>query len=449
MTLRDLTAFLRDTLRRDVDYVEPLARLIQAKTDGNPFFVIQFLKTLAQEGLFVFDHEHGGWSFTLEAIADAGITDNVVDLMTRKIQRLSPNAQRVMTLAACIGNPFDWATFLTVNRQSRHEAQAGLSEALEAGLPVHRADEHRRRRSYSFLHDRVQQAAYGLIPDADKTPFHLDAGRLLLADFDPDAGDDRIFTIVNHLNIGRHLIVDRDERVAVAALNLAAGRKAKMSSAYHVAVDHFARGIALLEPSDWDAEYDPDVVVAHRGRGVPIPGGHVRRRGVSVAPTAGSRDQRPRSGAGSQPADDLVREPVALGRRGIRRSGWTRTFWNLVSDPRSEKEAALDRELNAVQGLLGTRTISSLIDLADMTDPDIRIVMRSLTILWAPAYISGDDVLARLISATMVRLSLANGHDGGFGVRLRDPRHHDWAHSPRVSRRLRMGRARASRQQAL
>ena len=194
-------------------YVEPLARLIQQKTDGNPFFVIQFLTTLEQEGLLTFDRSCAGWSFDMTAIASAGMTENVVDLMTRKIRRLSAPAQHLLTMAACIGNQFEWNTFLTIGRQASEEASAALTEVLEAGLIQEARDLPREPREswsartvYVFLHDRVQQAAYGLIPDDDKVPLHLDVGRLLLADYDAGVSDERIFSIVSHLNIGSALI---------------------------------------------------------------------------------------------------------------------------------------------------------------------------------------------------------------------------------------------------
>src|SRR5262249_46627795 len=240
--LRDLTTFLSDTFHRDAAYIEPLAGLIKKKTDGNPFFVIQFLKSLEQEGLLEFDADHAGWSFGMDAIAAAGMTDNVVDLMTRKILRLSANGQRLIMLAACIGNQFDWKTFRTVvGPQSGDDAEAGLAEVLDAGLiqPVGET-------VYSFLHDRVQQAAYGLIPEVERPPLHLQVGRLLFAEHGADAADDRIFTIVNHINLGSALIADHGERVTLARLNLAAGRKAKMSAAYQAALEYFEAGIALL-----------------------------------------------------------------------------------------------------------------------------------------------------------------------------------------------------------
>ena len=134
LALPDLTAFLCDTLHREPSHIEPIAGLIQKKTDGNPFFGIQFLKMLEQEGVLIFESEYGRWSFGTDAIAAARTTDNVVDLITRKIRRLSVTGQHVLTMAACVGNRFDWSTFVTISRQSPEDAEAGLAEGATGGV---------------------------------------------------------------------------------------------------------------------------------------------------------------------------------------------------------------------------------------------------------------------------------------------------------------------------
>jgi predicted ATPase/transcriptional regulator with GAF, ATPase, and Fis domain len=413
LALPDLTVFLADTLHRERHQVAPLAALIQTKTDGNPFFVIQFMKTLEQEGHVRFDRGLAGWSFDMDAIGAAGITDNVVDLMTRKIRRLSPHGQRVLTLAACIGSRFDRETFLTVSRQRPADAAAGLAEALDAGL-IRRLDD---RDTYAFLHDRVQQAAYALIPDAEKKPIHLDVGRLLLADSETDVPDDRIFTIIQHLNIGQELIPTHAERVSLARLNLTAGRKAKMSAAYRAAAEYARQGIALLHPSQWQSDYDlmfplhlelaeclylarqfDEAETAFRllldRSAAPLDRAQVHGLRITLYENQ------------SRWADALSAARDGLAPFGI-------TFPEQADD----KQGALEREVEAVQQLLGTRAIAALADLPVMTDPDMRMVMRLLTTAWAPAYISGDQVLARLISAAMVRLSLTYGNteDSAYG----------------------------------
>jgi predicted ATPase len=191
LRLGDITQLIRDVLHGTLAEAEPLARVVLEKTAGNPFFVIQFLKTLKQEGYLTFDYRQGRWAYHLDQITGAEITDNVIDLMTRKIQRLSPSTQRIVTRAACIGNPFDRDTLAMVSEHSPEATADGLSEARGEGLilPAVRHDDSTMTRdadaasapAYVFLHDRVQQAAYALIPKEQHQSVHLTVGRFLRA----------------------------------------------------------------------------------------------------------------------------------------------------------------------------------------------------------------------------------------------------------------------------
>jgi predicted ATPase/transcriptional regulator with GAF, ATPase, and Fis domain len=424
LALPELRLFLGDTLHGESAYVEPLARLIQKKTDGNPFFVIQFLKTLEQEGLFDFDDERARWSFRMNAIADAGMTDNVVDLMTRKIRRLSPGAQGVLALAACVGNQFDWNTFLTVSRHSPEQAWNGLSECLDGGLIQQvgdrsngsdtRTGEHA---VYSFLHDRVQQAAYGLIPEADKKPVHLDLGRLLLVEFNATIPDDRIFAILNHVNIGSDLITDASERLSLARLNLAAGHKAKASAAYRAACDYCEKGIALLDDSHWRSDYELMFALFLEAAECQYLAGAFEVAEEYFERLL-ERAATPLDEAQVHTLRITVYENQSRWAKAVESGRAALALFGISFPQRTEDEhSALDREVEATQSALGNRAIASLIDLPEMSDVHVRTVMRILTILWSPAYISGDQVLARLISATMVRLSLVHGNteDSAYG----------------------------------
>jgi GAF domain-containing protein len=155
----------------------------------------------------------------------------VIDLMTRKIQRLSAETQRVMTLAACIGNPFDRKTLAIVSEEAPEAMVNALREAINEGviLPVARdyyaAGAHEAGSgppaAYTFLHDRVQQAAYALIPEDRKHPVHLTVGRLLRARMENDQSEERLFDTVHHLNLGSSLMRDAGERVELTRLSSA------------------------------------------------------------------------------------------------------------------------------------------------------------------------------------------------------------------------------------
>ncbi len=419
----DLVHFVCDTLHTDPAAAQPLAQLLLRKTDGNPFFVIQFLKTLHQEGLFEFDYARGRWSFRTDAIAAAPITDNVVDLMTRKIRALSPAAQDIVTMAACIGSAFELNTLLTVCRQSPEQATMSLGEAVDAGLiqPGHAAhglsDRGARGMAYTFLHDRVQQAAYSLIPEHRRGPVHLDVGRLLRRECGAAVPEDRLFEIVNHLNTGRTLIADQAERTDVARLNLAAGRKAKTSAAYQAASGYLDAGSDLLPEAYWDVDYELmfalhlEAAECHYLAQLFDKAERYFQQLLTRARTSRDKAQVHRLRVVLYENLSHYRQAVASGLEGLR------LFGILLPERAEDAQAALDLEIEVIQRTLGDRSIASLIDLPVMRDDDVRMVMRILTSLWSPAYIAGNQLLARLISATLVRLSLEHGNteDSAYG----------------------------------
>jgi len=247
-----------------------LSELVLRKTAGNPFFVAQFLKSLHQESLLTFDYGEKRWDFDLERIHRREMTDNVVTLMAGKIQQLSAPAQHVLKLAACIGNQFDLETLAVVEEKSWRETADELREAIREGLIIPISDfglwiaehavkseiENPQAAIYKFLHDRVQQAAYALIPEEKKKAVHLRIGQLLLAKSAEAEREEKIFDIVNQLDIGVELITGPKERRELAQLNLTAGRKAKSSTAYQAALGYHKTGVSLLTPQHWDSDYD-------------------------------------------------------------------------------------------------------------------------------------------------------------------------------------------------
>ena len=215
------------------------------KTGGNPFFAIQFISALAEEGLLTFDHGSGRWSWDLRQIHAKGYTDNVVDLMVGKLNRLPVETQKTLKEFACLGNSAEITTLSIVHGTSEEEVQSDLWEALRLEFIV------RLNGSYKFVHDRIQEAAYSLIPEELRAEAHLRMGRLLTARTPPERLEEAVFEIVNQLNRGVLLISSRDEREQLAEFNLLAGKRARASTAYASALKYLIVGTALLASDSW------------------------------------------------------------------------------------------------------------------------------------------------------------------------------------------------------
>jgi histidine kinase len=238
----DLTCMLVDALSASRTAVSPLARLVHGKTQGNAFFAIEFLKSLAAERLLVFDLEAACWRWNADEIARKNIAENVVELMAGKVRKLDPAAQWVLRLASCIGSRFDLETLRMVSGSiGEEQTVAALKEALGAGLICKLEEGH-----FKFSHDRVQQAVYSLIEERDRAQSHLEIGRLLLTSVPAEQRQSRIFDIANQLNNGRLLITQREEKLQLAELNWQAGCCAKLNSAFPTALAYFDTGITLI-----------------------------------------------------------------------------------------------------------------------------------------------------------------------------------------------------------
>ncbi|WP_128935419.1 trifunctional serine/threonine-protein kinase/ATP-binding protein/sensor histidine kinase [Bradyrhizobium zhanjiangense] len=241
----DLGKLIVDSLHCQLERGAPLADLIHEKTSGNPFFAIQFISTLADDRLLKFDYRERRWVWDLLRIRDKGFTDNVVELMVEKLKRLPPETQKVLEQFACMGNSAEFEMLRIGYQGSVEDIHDHLWEAVRSGL-IFRADN-----SYRFLHDRVQEAAYSLIPKELRAEAHLRIGMLLAEHTPAEKREEAIFEIVNQLNRGSHLITLVEDRERVAELNLIAGRRAKLSTAYDSALKYLRAGRALLEEETW------------------------------------------------------------------------------------------------------------------------------------------------------------------------------------------------------
>ncbi|MBL1203308.1 MAG: AAA family ATPase [Nostoc sp. GBBB01] len=275
-----LNHLVADTLACPEDVAFPLSQLVYQKTKGNPFFSTQFLKALYQDGLIEFNLQSGCWQCDIAQINQQALTEDVVEFMTWQLQKLPEFTQFVLQLAACIGNKFDLKTLATVCQLSEVETAAALWKPLQENLILPESevykfyqqeslvnshlssveDREQMTITYKFLHDRVQQAAYSLIPDDQKQATHLKIGQLLLQNTTAAEQEENLFEIVNQLNIGKSLILEHLQQIQLAGLNLKAGQKARIATAYTAALEYAITGISLLnlaeKESCWQTQYN-------------------------------------------------------------------------------------------------------------------------------------------------------------------------------------------------
>ncbi len=397
----DIGELIADSLHCARDIARPLAQLVHEKTAGNPFFAVQFLMALADEGLLVFDHGAAAWTWNLPAIHAKDFTDNVADLMAAKLRHLPAVTQDALGQLACLGNAAEIATMTLVSGETEQEVHEGLWEAIRTGLVFRLGD------AYAFLHDRVQEAAYALIPESERAATHLRIGRALAARIAPGQLEEAIFDVVNHLNRGAAMITTQAEREYVAALNLMAGKRAKSASACTSALNYLTAGAGLVAADCWERRHDLAFALELHRAECEFLLGDLATAEERLLKLSCRTDSLSDAAAVACLRMDLYTlmihndSAVAVCLDYLRNVG---IDWS--AHPRDEE---VWQEYERIWRQLGNRPIEKLIDLPLMNDPATRATMDVLTKLMPPAFMS-DENLACLMSARMVNLSLEYGN---------------------------------------
>jgi len=427
-----LNCLIAETLNCRSEIAMPLTEFVATKTRGNPFFATQLLKSLYEEKLIAFDFNDRNWKFDINQIKAITTTDDVVEFMGQQLQKLPINTQSVLKLAACIGNSFDLDTLAIVSEKSQTQTAAHLWKALQEGLVIPQREDYKFFQNsgevveshqrdfdqevenisklsvtYKFLHDRVQQAAYYLIPDDTKQSTHLKLGQLLLASTSIEQREQKIFEIVNQLNMAVELLTNETEREELAQLNLVAGRKAIASTAYAVAMKYLNVGIELLAVSSWQTQYELTLGLYESAAIAASLNGDVEQtqrltdivlqQGKSLLDQVKVNEIK----IYSYSSQKKMSEAINVGLIALALLG--------VDLPQKPSLSDIQLGIQETASILTGVSIKELIDLPPMADPKKLAIMRILDILTLPAYVY-DFKLSTLITLKQVNLSIAYGN---------------------------------------
>ncbi|MEG3954069.1 AAA family ATPase [Microcoleus sp. herbarium2] len=428
-----LNYLIADTLACSTALALPLTELVYQKTKGNPFFSTQFLKSLHEDGIIEFNFEARYWQCDIALVRTLALTDDVVEFMAIQLRKLPNRTQEVLKLAACIGNQFDLATLAIVDKNSPTETATALWRALQEGLILPVSDVYKfyqeggnslsitstgkeseqlpvkndQLAKYKFYHDRVQQAAYSLIPEEQKRATHLKIGQRLLNNTPEVEREEIMFDIVNHLNVGVNLITHELDREQIARLNLVAGKKAKAATAYSAAAEYFNSGRQLLAVNSWENQYELTLALHTEAAEVAYLSGDFDRMETlasvveSCAKTLLEKVKVYEVQIEAYMAQNKLQEALNTGLQVLKQLG--------VEFPSEPNFSDIGQALGETASILSGKGTEDLIDLPLMTDPQQLATITILSSLFTPAYIALPP-LAPLVVCKQVNLSVQYGN---------------------------------------
>ncbi len=430
LRLPDVTALLSDTLSLPADEVADLAAAVLSKTDGNPFFIGQFLSALARDGLLRYRPDTQRWDFALSRIQALPATDNVADLMLAKLRQLSPQAMSILQTAACLGTQFELETVSQLCALPPTEQSEALTEAVRAGLLLPTeghaylaervtpsasegagaSNSEQSGLIYRFLHERVQQSIYATLDPTAREDCHLRLGKLLLAKWGADAPSGRLFDLVNHLNQGSPRMRESGDLpglLELAKLNLAAGKRAKATAAFHAAVSFFSAATSLLPESAWN-DY-PDLqfeLHLERAHGESLSGAFAEAESLLLALRERARNKIERGLLCLRLCELYTARAdfagaIQVGIEGLAQVGMS------IPTP-EEAMPALFAERAAIEQALSGRAIADLAGLPRNQDSEIDLTVRLIFALATPLYIA-ESPLYPLLMARQISLALRHG----------------------------------------
>ena len=407
--IEHISQFIADSLQLDNQTVNPLAELVLKKTGGNPFFVNEFLKNIYRENLLIFNYDRLSWQWDIAEIEAQEITSNVVDLMILQLKKLPQATQELLRLAACIGSIFNVNTLSIISEKEPNEISEHLKFAVESGLilAMSELDENLLISHYKFLHDRVQQGAYSLIELSDKRAIHLKIGRLLWQNTPRENLAQKLFDIVDNINLGIDLIINPEEKDQIAHLNFNAAQKAKAATAYSLALNYLRICRQLLPDNSWKHQYNFTLEVYEESQEIYYLNGNFDRmnemESIVFKNTENFLDKIKiyEIKIQSYIAQGRLSEAIETGRVSLQELN--------IELPLSLTSLELQSKLEETQELLRDQNIEDLINLPLMTDRHKKAEMRLLLKISSATYQTAFGLFVWVL-CEQVNLSIKYGN---------------------------------------
>ncbi len=440
----DVIHLIQDTLLCPGNSANLLGKVLFEKTAGNPFFTIELLKSLHERDAISFNSEKGTWDWDINEIKTVENSDHVINFLVSSFKMLPVHTQQVLELAACIGARFDLRILSIIREQSMEATASELYEALKLNIiipldeaykyigvepyipglshPPHENDLDSLNPSYRFQHDRLQQAAYSMIPQNKRQAVHLSIGRLILKYQSQKETNERLMEIVGHLNAGIDLITDTEEKILVAQLNLEAGIKAKTSSAYDASLKYLKKGYSLLD-ANWQNNFELRWKLSDEiQQGFYLTGDWENADKWSTMMLKNARSDLQKGMVLSAKTRQYattgrMKESIVAAYEGLSILGF-----NFLNNPTEEN---IEEEVNSIKDQLNGMEISSLIDLPEITDEKAKIASQLIMEIFPAAFLSGSGVMFPYLVLKSVNIALEFGNSpesafayAGYGMIL-------------------------------
>jgi len=245
--LEDIQNFIDQSIK--INDLTEFSDIIYSKTHGNPFYIRQFLFMLNRTEILKYSPVLSQWVWDKEKMKKVQESDNVIQFLSEKVKQLPARELNVLIHGACIGKTFNVNLLNEILKGSEPQLGQILSNILAEDLV-----ESINIDTYSFTHDRVQEAVLELSTEDIRSAIHFSIAEQI-GDLQEDPNSETIFKLARHYNLAKTLIPE-SLLFHVSQVNMNAGILATKTADFGLALEYFKAAIETIKESDWDIHYE-------------------------------------------------------------------------------------------------------------------------------------------------------------------------------------------------